>query len=260
MIKTAFFDLDGTVTDPISHTIPASTIEAIEKLQAKGIKAYVSSGRSYAMVVTIDGINQVKWDGYICNNGATVYDKEGNLITAKYFTTEQVNALIDKCKKENLTVTLCTPNYFLAPLGVDKNMITAHNFFGEALPKFIKPYANENVFMAMAYAPIDYPYETFSKDVTGLQAVPNRSTYADIILKNMSKAEGLKGISETLNINKDEMIAFGDESNDLEMLEYAGISVAMGNANDKVKSICSYITTNVDDDGIMNACKHFNLI
>ncbi|MBR3840394.1 MAG: HAD family hydrolase [Erysipelotrichales bacterium] len=259
MIKVAFFDLDGTITDPITHTIPASTIEALSKLQEKGIKIYVSSGRSYSMVVTIDGINQIKWDGYICNNGATVYDNEANLITATYFTSEQVNNLISKCEKENLTVTLCTPDYFLAPLGVDENMVTAHNFFGEALPKFIKPYANEHVFMAMAYAPMDYPYETF-EEVDGIQAVPNRSTYADIILKNMSKAEGLKGISETLGISRDEMIAFGDESNDLEMLEYAGISVAMGNANDKVKSICSYITTNVDDDGIMNACKHFNLM
>ena len=56
------------------------------------------------------------------------------------------------------------------------------------------------------------------------------------------------------------MMAFGDGGNDIEMLRYAGTGVAMGNADDAVKAAADYVTTSVDDDGIMNALKHFGLI
>ena len=58
----------------------------------------------------------------------------------------------------------------------------------------------------------------------------------------------------------EETMAFGDGGNDIDMLKYAGIGVAMGNAGDNVKEIADYITTSVDDDGITNALKHFNVI
>ena len=55
-------------------------------------------------------------------------------------------------------------------------------------------------------------------------------------------------------------MAFGDGGNDVEMLEFAKIGVAMGNASDDVKSIADYVTTDVDNDGILNALKHFNVL
>ena len=55
-------------------------------------------------------------------------------------------------------------------------------------------------------------------------------------------------------------MAFGDGENDKEMLEYAGIGVAMGNAKDSVKAVADYVTDSVDDNGIENALRHFGLI
>ena len=59
---------------------------------------------------------------------------------------------------------------------------------------------------------------------------------------------------------REEIIAFGDGGNDVDMLEYAGIGVAMGNAGEDVKAAADYVTTAIDDDGIFNALKHFNVI
>ena len=75
-----------------------------------------------------------------------------------------------------------------------------------------------------------------------------------------NKAIGIQKLLEYLNISKDEVIAFGDGHNDAEMLEYVGLGIAMGNALDKVKKASNYITTRIDDDGIYNALKHFNII
>lgn len=259
MIKAAFFDLDGTLMDPNTHTIPHSSKEAIELLRQNGIKVYVASGRQYDSLSTMDGVMDIQWDGYVCSNGGAVYDEKGTLISGDFFKTDQVEALIRKCEKDGIKVYLRGNGLDCAPLGIDKYVVEAHTFFDEPLPRFIKPYRGENVIMALIYAPMDYDFYSVN-EIEGLQAFPNRSTYADVCLSHISKEAGLKAIEKYMNITRDEIIAFGDQNNDLEMVRYAGIGVAMGNGSDEVKAASNFVTDDCDKDGIMNACKHFNLI
>ncbi len=72
----------------------------------------------------------------------------------------------------------------------------------------------------------------------------------EIIKTGLSKAVGLKKASEYFNIPPERIIAFGDEDNDLEMLEYAGYGVAMGNGIDKVKNIANEVTLTNEEDGV----------
>ena len=82
----------------------------------------------------------------------------------------------------------------------------------------------------------------------------------DIISKTGGKVTGIKKMLEHYGITEQEIIAFGDAENDLDMIEFAGIGVAMGNAKDEVKAVADYVTTDVDENGIWNACKYFGLI
>ena len=82
----------------------------------------------------------------------------------------------------------------------------------------------------------------------------------DIISKDGGKDHGIRKILEVHGFTREESIAFGDSDNDLEMLEFAGIGVAMGNAAESVKEVADYVTSHIDEDGIWNACKHFELI
>ena len=61
-------------------------------------------------------------------------------------------------------------------------------------------------------------------------------------------------------IDRSECMAFGDGGNDQDMLAYAGIGVAMGNALEEVKKIADHVTDSADEDGIYTACKHFGLL
>ena len=61
-------------------------------------------------------------------------------------------------------------------------------------------------------------------------------------------------------LKREEIMAFGDGENDIDMLKFAGIGVAMGNASDEVKAAADYVTDSVDADGIAKALKHFGLI
>ena len=63
-----------------------------------------------------------------------------------------------------------------------------------------------------------------------------------------------------LGVSREDCFAFGDSTNDLTMFEHAGISIAMGNAEDQVKAACSYVTDLPEKDGIEKAMKHFGLI
>ncbi|MFD2042706.1 HAD family hydrolase [Ornithinibacillus salinisoli] len=72
----------------------------------------------------------------------------------------------------------------------------------------------------------------------------------EIVKKGMNKAVGLQKIAQYYHIPKERIIAFGDEDNDLEMIEYAGVGVAMGNAIDELKTIAKHITNTNEQDGI----------
>ena len=72
----------------------------------------------------------------------------------------------------------------------------------------------------------------------------------EIIRNGLNKAVGISHVSSYLNIPQDRIIAFGDEDNDLEMIEYAGIGVAMGNAISPLQNIANEITLSNNEDGI----------
>ncbi|MGY0692800.1 Cof-type HAD-IIB family hydrolase [Virgibacillus sp. FSP13] len=72
----------------------------------------------------------------------------------------------------------------------------------------------------------------------------------EIVKKGMNKAIGLQKVAQYYDIPQDQIIAFGDEDNDFEMIEYAGVGVAMGNAIDELKSLANYVTDTNEQDGI----------
>ena len=76
------------------------------------------------------------------------------------------------------------------------------------------------------------------------------SDIIEIIRRGISKASGLARVSNYLGIPKERIIAFGDEDNDIEMLEFAGMGVAMGNARPEIKSHANFITTTNVEEGI----------
>jgi len=89
----------------------------------------------------------------------------------------------------------------------------------------------------------------------------HQSDYSfDLTLKGVSKAVGIEKLVERINRNIDDTIAFGDGRNDIEMLETVKIGVAMGNAVDEAKAVANYETDRIENDGIVKALKHFELI
>lgn len=85
-------------------------------------------------------------------------------------------------------------------------------------------------------------------------------TFADILPAGGGKPAGLAAMLDHLGLRREESIAFGDGGNDISMLEYAGVGVAMGNALPAVKAAADYVADSVDADGVEKALQHFGLI
>lgn len=95
-----------------------------------------------------------------------------------------------------------------------------------------------------------------------LESVPTswNPYFCDIIPKDSNKGVGIRRMAEKYGIDISETMAFGDGNNDIEMLQAAGIGVAMGNAGDDVKAVADYVTTADTDNGVVNALRHFGIL
>ena len=83
--------------------------------------------------------------------------------------------------------------------------------------------------------------------------------FTDVVPVGGNKSNGMEKILAYFGISREETMAFGDGGNDIPMLEYAGIGVAMGNASEEVQRHADFVTSGVDDEGIVHALKHFHI-
>lgn len=258
-IKAVFFDLDGTVIDPITHEIPQSNLDTIHELAKQGIKIFIATGRSYEMLPTIPGLLSLPWSGFVCSNGQRVFDETGIECMGHYLSKNQIDQLVSFCQAEQMTVSLCAIGRQIAPLGISDDMVEAHSFFDEPLPEVIKVHHDEAIYMALIYNNRSYDFHKVEQ-IDGLRALPNQSTYADVVLKGISKAAGMEFLCQRYDIDMTHTMAFGDSGNDIDMLQAATIGIAMGNASDEVKACSNFITKEVGMEGIAFALKHYALI
>ena len=90
--------------------------------------------------------------------------------------------------------------------------------------------------------------------------IQRAETFIEVVPKPFSKATGIQYLIDYLGMTLDQSISIGDSTNDLPMLAYTSESVAMGNANPILFDKVTYVTTDINKDGIANALKHFGLI
>lgn len=260
MIKAIFFDIDGTLLSFKTHQVPESTQQAFQLLKEKNIKVFVSTGRSYNQ---LGHIRYLDFDGYITFNGGYCVTKEQEVIYKNNIPQKDIRSLLDYTKKRgDLTFS------FMSEKEISLNQIT---------PEVVRMYEQVNV----PTPPIrDYERDFDLDSVMQINvfinpeeeaefmenvmpnSVASRWTpiFADINPLGQSKKIGIDVFLDHFNIALEETMSFGDGGNDITMLAHTHIGIAMGNANPEVKEIADYITDSVDENGIWNALKHFNII
>ena len=127
------------------------------------------------------------------------------------------------------------------------------------LAKAVEEVIDQRILQLTPFFDKDYEQELMSR-LPGCTSGRWHPAFTDVTAKGADKGEGLLTMALHEGLNPQHTIAFGDGGNDSTMIREAGIGVAMGNAIDELKEMADYVTTSVDDDGILNALKHFGLI
>ena len=256
MIKAAFFDVDGTLFSHTSHKIPDSSRRAIHLLREQGIKVFLATGRGIDAVKTVSW-GDLEFDGYVTLNGQICLDKEENILFEAPIKGEDAQYLLDAFKNKTIPLTIVEKDRTYLNF-VNETVVAAQKSVAIPMLPFGE-YEGGKIYQFIGYMG-RAETEEFAKNIPNCKITRWYEEGIDIISKDGGKANGLKKIAEHYGFSREELIAFGDSDNDLDMLEYAGTGVAMGNATKAVKEAADYITDHVDENGIWNALKHFEII
>lgn len=258
MIKAIFFDIDGTLISFKTHKIPQATINAIKELRKNGILVFIATGRSFS---TISGIDELEFDGFVTANGAYCITPSNEVIFQNLIPKNNLDAFLEYLDKNPLSCAVMSDkgnfiNY------VDESTMSLYDIVDIPLPK-IRPLEEcfcDNVYQLDIFMDKEQELSIMQDILTDCEASRWHPSFADVNIKNNNKGTGIDKFIERFGIKLHETMAFGDGGNDIQMLKHAGIGIAMGNAGDEVKEAADYVTTSVDDNGIVNALKHFGVL
>ena len=255
-----FFDIDGTLVSFKTHEIPPSTIFALTQAKANGHRVFIATGRPPLIITNLGAIEHLI-DGYVTINGALCF-VNGKQIRCKSIPKEDVLTVVRDAQEKN---------YGLIVIGekdaavLDPEGEVERIFGGELavenlnLAKPLDVVLNQPILQLTAFFPEDYENDLMER-IPGCTSGRWHPAFTDITAKGADKGEGIKAMADYLDLDPQSTIAFGDGGNDTSMIKAAGIGVAMGNALESLKLAADYTTTSVDDDGVLNALRHFKIV
>ena len=256
MIKAIFFDLDGTLISHARHDMPASALEALHALRARGILLFLATGRHIAELPALP-LHGFRFDGYVTVTGQLCYDADFRPIHRHPFPDADARALaaVFEAKQAPIlikTETDCYVNY------VDDDVRRVLADVSSPVPK-VAPYRGEPIYLAATFGEPGR-FDALLRKLPGCRQTMWHPNGTDIVSLDGGKVKGIAAVQAHFGLRQDEIMAFGDSDNDADMLEYARIGVAMGNATAAIQAAADYVTAGVDDDGILSAVRHFGLI
>lgn len=262
-IKGVFFDIDGTLTSFVTHIVPESTVRAIQDLRAKGVKVFICTGRAPSYMGVVLDTMPVAFDGIVALNGQYCFDDDGllarnpldqtDVATVTRWLDEHPDVVANYAEEDYAYFNQITDTMRKAWAGLGK---TAPQRFVDD-PHMRTP--THDTFQISPY--IDEATEAellaLCPNTTGVRWHPD---FTDLIPADGGKPSGMRRFMERYGWQREETMAFGDGGNDTEMLRFAGIGVAMGNATEEPKKAADWVTDDVDHDGVANALRHFGVL
>lgn len=248
---TFFLDIDGTVIPEGKSNISEKTLSALKKARSLGCKVFINTGRPYCDIDK--SIFKSEYFDGICSGGDyAVYN--GMVVYSHFMPKDDIRELLKELTREKYGV-----NFNIGGL--------YHRYYiGEKLPHY-----RESIYLPLT-SPYDFDTvfkeEKLQKYVVSESLSPSAEilkeleryfttvihpTYTEGFLLGHGKAFLMQKVEAALSLPHEGTVAIGDSLNDLDMLQYASVSIAMGNAPDQVKALCDTVTDTSENDGAAKA-------
>ena len=255
-----FFDIDGTLVSFESHQIPPSTILALTQAKANGHKVFIATGRPPIIITNLGAIEHLI-DGYVTTNGALCFVGD-KVVSCKHIPTDEARLVVEDSIEKNYGVIVIGEKdvAVLDPKG-DVDMIFRQHLAVENLnlAKPVEYVLQQRIMQITPFFDKEYEVELMQR-LPGCTSGRWHPAFTDITAMGADKGEGVLAMARHLGFDPKYTMAFGDGGNDTSMIRTAGVGVAMGNAIDDLKKEADFVTTSVDEDGILNALRHYGLI
>lgn len=260
-IKMIVVDLDGTLLN-INKGCSKNTKEYLKKLKELGYIIVIATGRVLMDCVSVtDGAEFANY--IIANSGGLIYDMDNKkIIKNNYIDKLEVRRILESYNNDIDYITMCDLycynrygyNDIKMDFFYDKNINDIDKFIldNSDIYHMIVKFKDTNL--------LDKYYKMYDSDkidVLVMQDSFNENKWLEIFSEGVNKYNSIKYISKLENISNDNIIAFGDGRNDIDMIKNVGMGVAMGNALDIVKDVSKYITISHNEDGVIYFLKKY---
>ena len=290
MYKLVAIDLDGTLLNSYGE-VSEATKNALQKAKSQGVEIVLASGRPISSTESL--AIELGVDNYlISGNGSAVFDiKNQKVIYDRFLNKEQVLKIAKLCEKNSFFYNVYTEDEVIAS-SLNYNVLfyykenlkkkeekRTHINVVQNIEKYIEESGKEKflkitvcdesqfIFNSIMkrlkmIADIDVletAYMSKKKIKSGTEDVDIQYFYTEITNRNVNKWSAIEFLLEKLNINKEEVLTIGDNMNDLEMIQNAGLGIVMGNSNPKMKEIAKEIVSDNNSEGVLEAFNKFIL-
>ncbi len=257
--KIIALDVDGTLVNHQGKMNPLDREALIRVQKEKGVRLIIATGRPYAAMKHLgEELELKKYDGFLMpyNGGEAYSSKSGERIWQKAFPTKYVPQLYQLSKAKGLTILTYTKEcvltenvddpYLAKELDITQMPTQKLNNFVEEIPSDISKC------LVVGSAEDIEALEQDVLNVLGdcIGAFRSDPTFLELVPKGINKALSIERLLQELNLSADSLMAFGDSYNDLEMLEFANLGVAMGNAREEIKARANAVTLSNEEAGI----------
>lgn len=260
-------DLDGTLTNREKMITP-STREVLMRAQEQGKIVVLASGRpTYGVMPLAKELELEKYGGYILsfNGGVIINCRTREVKFSRLLPVEANEKIIGLAEEHRVNILTYEGEGIITPdpedMYVQKEAVINHmearrvenfkDYVKFAVPKFLL--LDDGDYLESVEARVK---AALGKNFSVYRSEPY---FLEVLPKGVDKAQSLERLLESLNLTREQMIACGDGYNDLTMIQYAGMGVAMGNAVLPVRKAADYITLTNDEDGIAHVVERFLL-
>lgn len=266
--KLLALDLDGTLTNSKKQITPHTLETLIRAQQEKGLKIILASGRpTYGVAPLANALQLDKFGGFIlAYNGGEIINWRTHEIMYKNLLDHDVLPYLYECAKKNDFAIVTYENEYVLTEKPDDEYVLK-----EALLNVMKIKKVDNFLEAVRHpiakclivgeptrlAILEKEMQEQLKDRMGV--FRSEPYFLELVPKGIDKARSLSVLLEELELKREELMAAGDGFNDLSMVRFAGMGVAMANAQDVVKENADFITLSNDEDGVAYAVEKFIL-
>lgn len=256
MIHTVFFDIDCTLVSHDTNCVPESAKKALTLLGQKGIRRVIATGRHLSEIDALP-MEGLEFEGYLMLNGQLCYDHNKQLIYGNPIEGDALDRLVNLFNEARFPLMFIEKDRMYINFLNDRVRL-AQESMSAWMPQ-VDRYTGNTVYQAVAF--VDPEEKAFlDQFLPDCRIAQWMELAVDIVPKKSGKAAAVERYLSYIGQPREGTMAFGDGDNDMDMLRYVQLGVAVGNSMPKVFEAADYVTDHIDRDGIYNALSHFGLI